>query len=58
MKKNWRKQKSYRMARGQEIGTLRTRWLADIDRDKNRPFNPTYPLIIWSLPRVESNQCQ
>lgn len=36
------------MERGRLIGTLRTRWLADINRQPHG--NRAYPLIAWSIP--------
>lgn len=45
---HYHRSKSYRMERGRLIGTLRTRWLADINRQPHG--NRAYPLIAWSIP--------
>lgn len=47
------RQLATRKDRGKTLGALRTRWLADLDRDRT-PVGviPTYPLIAWSAARA------
>lgn len=44
--------KAYRMERGRTLGTLRTQWCLDLNRDKGQ-HGRSYPLIIWSAARAD-----